>query len=103
MTPEGNLSVTEWRLSELERNVREMRGEVKAGIANLDTKLEGAGKLFLTRVEYEQRHSDLSERMRRIEEAVSTDATRFWLMVSALGTLLAASIAAFGWLHPAIH
>ena len=98
MMPDG--SVTDWRLGELEKSLREMRSELKVGLASLNTKLEDAGRLYMTRHEYEQRHRELQQRVERLEEGDDQSAVRMWLAVSAIGTLGSFIAATLAWTRP---
>lgn len=114
--------VLSFRVGEVEKSLRELRGEMKeavgqlgGGMTALQTQLASyqtsVGDRFVPRREYEQRHSELQQAVMTIrkelqaeidqlEQASNQDSMRFWMALSALGTIGAFVAAVIGWFRP---
>lgn len=111
MSDPGDVTVTSFRLSQLELGMKEMRNDLKeavgtlgGGMTALQTQLSSyqtnISDRFVTRRDFELRNADVDDRMKEMASSVDQSATRFWMAVSALGTVGACAAAVLGWFRP---
>ena len=114
--------VLSFRVGEVEKSLREMRGEMKeavgqlgGGMTALQTQLAAyqtsVGDRFVPRREYDTRHAELQQAVKlfraelqasidKLEQENNQDAVRFWMALSAVGAIGAFIAAVIGWFRP---
>lgn len=119
---DSSTEVLSFRVGEVEKNLRAMRGEMKeavgqlgGGLTALQTQLASyqttVSDRFVPRREYDQRHAELQQAIKlfrselqasidKLEQENNQDAVRFWMALSALGTIGAFIAAVIGWFRP---
>ena len=111
MSDPGDVTVTSFRLSQLELGMKEMRNDLKeavgtlgGGMTALQTQLSSyqtsISDRFVSRRDWESRNIEIDERMKEMVTSRDQSAIRWWMAVSALSAAGACLFAGLTWLHP---
>lgn len=97
-------TVTSWRLGELERGFKEMRGELKEAVGTLGgglTALQTQLSTYQTNIsdKYVQRR-DFDALVKRLEEQENRQSEWGWKLITVALSAGAVIIALVAWLHP---